>query len=112
MWGYHGISGLFLPYDLARTHAEILSATPEELQEITEEDAMAEGIQAFEYIDACNGVAYQMYGTERLNPGIMSFTAIEAFRKLWDSIYGESYPWAGNWWVWAYDYKRVEKPNA
>ena len=42
--GWHGISGLFLPFDLARTHVEILDVRPEQVQEITGTEARLEGV--------------------------------------------------------------------
>ena len=42
--GWHGISGLFLPFDLARTHVEILDVRPEQVQKITGTDARLEGV--------------------------------------------------------------------
>ncbi len=102
--GYHGISGLFLPFHLAKTHVEILGARPEELQKITEADVWAEGLAEDEYYgwlaDAQNVAP----------PGSSFEKPIDLFEHLWDSIYGATYPWAGNWWVWRYEYKRVEKP--
>ncbi len=41
---YHKRPNLFLPFDYARTHIEILSVRPERVQEITAEDAKREGV--------------------------------------------------------------------
>jgi len=79
---YHKRPSLFLPYDMCRTYVEIEDVRAERLQKISEEDAIAEGIQVFEY------------------------TAVDAFRILWDSINTKrGYPWKSNPFVWKYLYK-------
>jgi len=100
--GYHGISGLFLPFDLARTHWEILSVRPERLQEITRDDASLEGVdwkQCPTY-DTPKQLAYNISGKNVYTSHTIDY--IGGFRKLWDSI-NPKHPWDSNPWVWRYE---------
>ncbi len=91
---YHKRPGLFLPYDYARTHVEILSARPEALWDIKKapEDCLREGVS--------------LRGSTADAP----FNAVRDFRALWDSISAKKAPWESNPWVWRYEYRRVENP--
>lgn len=73
---------IHMPRWACRTVVEIVSIEIERLQEITEEDARAEGIQEY-------GIG-----------------AIHDFMQLWTSINGEG-SWALNPFVWVIEYKRV-----
>ena len=74
----------------ARIWREITGVRAERLQDITEEGARAEGVEA-------QG-SYQ------------TTTWIKPFIKLWDSLNAErGYGWDTNPWVWPIDYKRVVK---
>ena len=108
-------SPLFMPKWAARTWLEVVSVRPERLQDITEEDAIAEGIQLFEYgteydedfggrdKNMCYSVGY---GTRRLALGVMSSTARDGYQRLWDSINAKrGYPWESNPWVWRIELK-------
>ena len=94
--GYHKISSLFLPFDYARTHVEILDVRPERLQDIDREDMKREGCTT----------EYTNYGACEEIPNSIN----RQFRELWDSINGGTYEWALNPWVWRYSFKRLEKP--
>lgn len=73
---------IHMPRWACRTVVGIVSIEIERLQEITEEDARAEGIQEY-------GIG-----------------AIHDFMQLWTSINGE-YSWALNPFVWVIEYKKV-----
>ncbi len=97
-WAYDligGIEGIWrpakhMPRWASRILLEVVSVRIERLQSISDDDLSAEGIQ--EIIDA--GVDHD--GWPR-----------DAFRSLWDGIYGEGH-WAANPWVWLVEFKRVE----
>ena len=78
-------SPLFMPAWAARDFIQITGVRAERLQEITEEDAVAEGIKS--------------------DPTI----AIYEYSRVWDSI-NKDYPWASNPWIFRYEFKRVDKP--
>ncbi len=87
----HWRSPLFMPAWAARYFIQILDVRPERLQEITEEDAIAEGIPAF-----APGGKVQSSTIPR-----------KQYLILWDSI-NKEYPWSTNPWVFRYQFKRVE----
>lgn len=72
---------------------KITSVRAEKLQDITEQDAVAEGF--------C--LTPKDIAKEDKTP------SITWFRGLWDSIYGndESKQWEANLWVWVYEFERV-----
>ena len=67
----------------SRIERIITGLRPERLQDITEADALAEGIEPFKY---------DLVHLDKL--------PVQKYQALWDSINGKKYPWAGNWWVW------------
>jgi len=94
-------SSRFMPKIAARLWLEVLDVRPERLQDITEEDAIAEGIQIFEYGTEYdkdyggreNNMAYSVgYGLRCLALSAMSHTARGGFRRLWDSLNAKPKP--------------------
>ena len=108
-------SSRFMPKWAARIWLEVLDVRAERLQEITEEDAKAEGIQLYEYgteYDKEYGgreknMSYSVgYGMERLALSVMPNKASGGFRRLWDSLNAKrGYGWDVNPWVWRYEFK-------
>lgn len=83
-----------MPQWAARSFVKILSVWGEQIQSISEEDAIAEGIP---------------YTGDRIQDGKKVNGAISVqgcFRALWDSIYGAD-AWGQNWWVWGIKIERV-----
>jgi len=122
LWEYGGrrgswIPAIHMPKWAVRIRREITGISIERVGDISEEDAIAEGVRAFEY-----GTEYdtdyggrehnenysKMYGMERLAPGVMAFTAKDAFRRfLWDKLNAKrGYPWQENPWVWRIEWKK------
>ena len=97
--GYHKRPNLFLPFDLARTHIEILDVRPELVQDIDNTDILAEGITPLEGEPSDDDPwdDFEVYYAQ-------------AFRDLWDSINAKKASWDSNPWTWRYCFKRVEKP--
>lgn len=91
-------SPMFLPELCARDFIKITDVRPERLQDITEEDARAEGILSDneEIQKAIDGVPDTGGVISMVKPIIMRFAS------LWDSINGKTYPWDSNCWVWRY----------
>jgi hypothetical protein len=77
---------IHMPRWASRITLEITDVRVERLQEISEEDALAEGVIG-------------IYAHARTNPR-------GAFHALWESIYGPD-SWAANPWVWAITFRRV-----
>ena len=103
---------IHMPRWASRITLEITGVRVERLQDITEEDAIAEGIYEDQVIVGahCNGGTHtevrgsRFFGTDD-NEGF-EFAA-GAYKALWDSIYGRD-SWDKNPWVWVVEFKRVE----
>lgn len=82
--------GIHMPRWASRLTLRVLAVRIERLQEISEEDAKAEGAGYF-------GPAPDKPLTDR-----------QVFEAGWDSINGKRAPWASNPWVWAVTFERVD----
>lgn len=125
-WGKTRVS-IHMPRWASRLALEVTEVRVQRLQEISEEDAAAEGVQSVVYESWTaydpETEGYPSFGAEpdaemiarrRLEnvrhhePRIIS-TAKEQFRLLWASINGERQgcAWGSNPWVWAVSFRRV-----
>lgn len=77
---------LFMRREHSRITLEVESVRVERLQDITEEGAVAEGIQPF--------------------PSSPSNIPVMQFHDLWQSINGPD-SWEANPWVWVVEFKRI-----
>lgn len=80
-------SPIYLPRWASRITLEVVSVRVERLQEITEEDARAEGVMSL----------------PNIHP-IARPTSV--FQELWDQINGKRAPWESNPWVWRVEFRR------
>ena len=94
-------NAMFMPRWACRTVVELTAVCVERLQEISEDDAIAEGI---EY---CDGVGVGRAGYWQKDRSRICATAREAYRVLWESINGPG-SWALNPWVWVLEFKKVQ----
>ncbi|WP_440482941.1 hypothetical protein [Serratia marcescens] len=97
---------IHMPRWASRIMLEITAVRVERLNDISEEDARAEGVRAIEN-NFGNGPAYCDY----LLPNLDDFAewynrAIDSFKSLWKSIYGVE-NWRANPWVWVIEFKQV-----
>lgn len=97
MW--HKRLGRFMPRKYARTFLEIVSVRVERLQNISLEDAIAEGAIADD--------RHASVAEIRRFPDLHPEQEIYAYAALWESINGPG-SWAANPWVWVVTFKRVE----
>lgn len=99
-----------MPEQASRIHLEITEIKAQRVQDITEEEAMAEGIE--KPIEERCMLAYRDYSIkEEDNEGYNWFrTAKESYASLWDSINAKKgFPWGVSPWVFAYTFKVVEE---
>ncbi|HGM7000535.1 hypothetical protein [Serratia marcescens] len=80
---------IHMPRWASRISLEITSVRVERLNDISEEDAKAEGVKA----GVCPGHEHMMHQV--------------AFSELWQSIYGAE-SWRANPWVWVISFRRVK----
>jgi hypothetical protein len=82
-----------MPKWACRLFLRVTNVRVERVQDISEEDARAEGVD--------------------LKNGIGQLCPRSAFRRLWDSINAKrGYGWGVNPWVWVYEFERTGKPEA
>lgn len=102
---------IHMPREHCRLVLEITEVRVERLQEISEGNAIAEGIEGFEARTA-GGDDGQDYWRDYLQPDAGSDgwpwfeSPIPSFRSLWESINGAG-SWEANPWVWAVAFKVV-----
>lgn len=94
---------IFMPRWSSRITLEITDVRVQRLQEISEEDAQAEGV-----------TPYTGLGPDQRVPGPGFGGALLAeqphrlpFADLWDSLNGKRSPWESNPWVWAITFRRL-----
>lgn len=88
---------IHVPRWASRLLLEIVSVRVEQLRDITESDAIAEGIER-------RGDKFEVYGHDRY---YCEKTARDTFCNLWCHIYGDD-SWHANPWVWVVEFKVVQ----
>lgn len=83
----------------------------ERLQEISEADAIAEGLAVRSGVDAFNAQGLPEYGLPEWAKGTSDETrwnvsAVQAYRSIWSEINGPD-SWDANPWVWALSFKEA-----
>lgn len=94
---------IFMPKEACRMFLKVTDVRVERLQDISEDDAIAEGIE--EVRPAPFLIRYKNY----LENGYLD-SPIESFKTLWQSINGKE-SWKRNPWVWVYEFEKIEKPG-
>lgn len=98
----HWKPSIFLPKWANRITLEITGIRVEQLQDISEENAIREGVVSIPDSDGPNKFTVRNDGWSMSAP-----TAKGAFALLWDDIYGDG-SWDANPWVWTINFRRVK----
>lgn len=117
---------IFMPRQASRITLEITGVRVQRVQEISEEDAIAEGIQIFGAtpVEILTGLMATMKPVTRraflasalavalglvdVLAGRRKLTNREAFAVLWDRINAKrGYGWRANPWAWAISFRRI-----
>lgn len=105
-WKRDTLPSIHMPRRASRLTLELTGVRVERLQDISEADALAEGITRlndFEFI--CPGIEHENKHFPRLSRG----SARDMYAALWDTINGSG-QWLGNPWVWTLEF-RVHQVN-
>ena len=95
---------IHMPRWASRITLEVTGVRVERLQDISEEDAIAEGIQPSELGEAASA-SLQLIKGEQWPAAVLQYA------ELWQSINGPG-SWEANPWVWVVEFKRVQKGGA
>ena len=98
------IPSIHMPRNASRILLEITGVRVERLQDISEEDAIAEGCIKFPFED---DHAYTFYDDDKTGHA----THTGAYRKLWESLNGTG-SWDLNPWVWVVEFRTLEIARA
>lgn len=112
---------IHMPRKFSRVTLEITDIKVERIQDITEEDAIKEGIEGEEYDQTIvlkdysnkdsknkfDGQWFQSWSEDLGNYIDEDEICKISFHTLWDSLNGKKYPWASNPWVWCLEFKKL-----
>lgn len=103
---------IFMPRDLCRISLEIVSVRVERLNDISEADAEAEGLERFSPNSWKNyefKTAHPRSGeviSDEKHRTLSYSDTVRSFKSLWQSINGSG-SWEVNPWVWVVEFKRL-----
>jgi hypothetical protein len=96
---------IFMPRWASRITLEITGVRVERLQDITYEDAVAEGTPGVGLVGA--NILMLVTGTNNLDDAEKK-ARLDSFAELWDGINVKNgYPWFSNPWVWVIQFKKI-----
>jgi len=129
--GWKWKPSIFMPKEACRLFLKVTDVKVERLQDISESDAIAEGIESFynklfkqtRYRDYYDGKRrhrdFDMYPETAKSVGFSHYGGnpwpdwkdpISSFCSLWQSINGKQ-SWEANPWVWVYKFEQCEMPK-
>lgn len=103
-----------MPPWAARLWLKITRVWVERLQEISEKDAIADGVARWDpegddAIVCGSAPAYRALG---FNDFLLGWSAQSAFERYWDSLpRNREHPWDSNPWIFAHEFERTECPE-
>lgn len=98
---------IHMPRWACRITLDVIKVSVERLQDITEADAIAEGIIEYEADREEDGDPAEFAWDEELGRGEVFPTAVAAYRDLWERLNGRE-SWEANPWVWVIEFPRQE----
>ncbi len=98
---------IFMPKVASRIQLDNVAVRVKRLQDISEMDAVAEGVRISSQARRSDGL-YGIYECQ-MPDGKTHFndSAYELYRQLWEQINGSD-SWAANAWVWVVDFRRIK----
>ena len=107
--GYRWKPSIHMPREVARIFLRVTGVRVERLQEITEDDAKAEGaVKSYPYTDPATGKTSFMQDEQG--------TYRSGFSNIWDSTIKPAdriaYCWESIPWVWVIEFKQISKEEA
>lgn len=91
------LTAMFMPKSMARTWLEITNVRVERVQDISEEDSIAEGVTNDHIQAAITG----------LDDPIPKSPYIGGYAWLWNSINKVKHPWSSNPWCWVLEFRVI-----
>lgn len=100
---------IHMPRWASRILLEIIDVRVERIQDISDEDILAEGPPGIGIVPM--NIAMLLTGTDNWEDCEMELRH-SCFSELWDSIYAKrGFPWDSNPWVWVIEFERLEPNN-
>lgn len=102
LWRFKGTSlpSIFMPRWASRITLEITKVRVERVQEISHQDALAEGCPGHDWVESSPYIAGPHTDAGEL--------PAEEYRHLWDSINAKrGFGWEKNPWVWIVEFRRI-----
>lgn len=100
-WAGKKRPSIFMPRWASRIDLLIKDTRVERLQDISVNDAIAEGIKSNDY-------AWRNYSVDLSSAQAFGMVPQDSFKTLWDSINAKTHPWQSNPWVWVIDFERIK----
>ena len=110
-WAARWKPSIHMPRAASRILLEITGVRVERLQDISEADALKEGIRNYNFEMEDSPDTYVGYTHLQKDDGKSTLykTPAIAFERLWDTLNAKKgYPWSSNPWVWAIEFKVIE----
>ena len=105
---------IHMPRWACRILLEVTGVRAERVQEISEEDARAEGmeihVESPSYCPACHGFGIMGSDCDHSYDCPLCATHVGRYNALWNSLYGDN-AFGRNDWVWATTFRRIENAN-
>jgi len=102
---------IHMPRKYARIFLRVTDVRAERLQDITETDALKEGIKYWDDVGCC--CSNRKFIDYRTGEFSIKNDHAESFKTLWDGINASrGYGWDKNPWVWVYEFERITREEA